>query len=140
MSQTISSSGTRVVLDVQCHLSSFPKEEIIDVFPLSAIQSDIWGFFLGLDKCHLVLIAFVVLKEWFYPLPPDSMAVVQMASPAPLSISSYQSMFFSQSPEESVFLQARVGGCFSFLFKKKRQSFPVWPEIAELFMVKLRPL
>lgn len=65
MSQTISSYGTCVVLAVQCHLSfSFPKEEIIGVFPVFAIHSDFWRFFLGLDKGCLVLIAFVVLKEW----------------------------------------------------------------------------
>lgn len=73
-------------------------------------------------------------------MPSDSLSVVQMAfSPAPLSMGSYQSMFFFQSPEECGFLQAPVGGCFSFLFEKGL-SFPVWPEIVELFMVKLRPL
>lgn len=45
ISQTITSSGTRVVLAVQCHpSSSFPKEEIIGVFLLFAIHNDFWHF------------------------------------------------------------------------------------------------
>lgn len=136
MSQTISSSGTPVVLAVQCHLSSsFPKEEIIGVFPLFAVHSDFRHFFLVLGKGHLVLIAFVVLKKWslsfaiwFHVYGSDGL----------LSSSSLHPQL-SKPPEECIFLQAPVGGCFSFLFEK-RLSFPVWPEIVELFMVKLRPL
>lgn len=120
------------LLALQCHLSSsFPKEETIGVFPLSAIHCEFWCFFLPFSSDSFCCFQGMILMLYISFCVCGSDGFVS----APLSIC----RFFFQSPKECVFLQAPVGGCFSFLFEK-RLSIPIWPEIVELFIVKFRQL